>query len=217
MILVSLWLFATAVGNLLMLAIANYTRFVVGMPAIALAMAVGIYYLVPMLFTARRQLVTWITAGIVGVVCVGQALYYFADQLPALRYQVRASAPYPDPMDAVFRMLKFPENTQAYMISDHPVDKEIPNVVLALYLWGRPTTLGLNIAATSDITPEFLRTLPPDKNYAFFVEPGHPDVIAALQQAFVLDAPQTTEVQEMPPGKGFVMYFAALGKQHTSG
>jgi hypothetical protein len=215
LILVSLWLVATAVGNLFMLETSNYTRFVVGMPAAALAIAVGIYYLVPMLFRARRrQLVNGITAVIVGTVCVGHTLYYFQDQLPTLLYEVRASAPYPDPIDAVLRIIKLPENTQAYMISENTVDPHTPEAIQALYLWGKPATLGLAVASTHQITPEFLNALAPDRSYAFFVEPGHPDVIALLKQAFVLDDPQDTAARQMPPNKGFVMYFAALAKQH---
>jgi 4-amino-4-deoxy-L-arabinose transferase-like glycosyltransferase len=213
-IIVSLWAFATAGANLFLLSAENYTRYIVGFPALALAIAVGIYYVVPMLLPMlKRQITLGLTIALVGIICVAQTVYYFNVQLPDLRYQLRTMPPYPDSVDVALRLTALPPNTHAFMISTYPVDQNIPNVVLSLYLWNKPEMYWLNTLTPDQVTPEFVSALPIEKNYAFFIESDHPEIVEQLKQVFVLDEPQYTNAKDMPAGKGFILYFASLNKQ----
>ncbi len=70
------------------------------------------------------------------------------------------------------------------------------------------------LAYMSQVTADFLWSLPLDKDYAFFVEPDHDYIVSRLKATLVLNQPQYSSEMDIPPNKGFILYFAPLYKQH---
>jgi hypothetical protein len=215
MFVIIIWLLATAGANLLMQAVSNYTRFIVGFPAIALAMAAGIYYVIPMLFAERKRITHFaISAVLVIGISTGQVVYYFNDHLPTFRTQVRNLWFHPDVMDAVFRAAELPIGTQAILVSRARIDLNVPRLFMNLYQYGTFRNENFVAVTTDEFTQTFVDSLPLDKNYAFFVEMGHPQVLDLLNAKFVFDAPRYTRETDIVPEKAFILYYAPLNNQN---
>ncbi len=215
-VIVPMWILATSAANWLMLDSVENPRFIVGYPAIALTLAAGICYVLPLLLSALRSraVVLGATALIVASACVFQVYFYYEIQLPRLVQQIRAQLPYPDIVDAAMRMTDMPPGTQAYFVSTVPTDLSVATTFLGLYRWQQPEPyLQVNDLLLEHMTPDFLKTLPHDKDYAFFVEPGHPEVVANLKSVFTLNEPDYTTQTDLPPDKAFVLYYAPMSKQ----
>lgn len=213
-IIIAIWIFSTGAANLVMLETANYTRFIVGIPALALAIAAGIHYLTLMAqHFGNRRLVSIATILLVAIIGLSQTSFYFNEQLPGFRRQIRYSVTYPDPVDAALRTVKLPLNTQAYLVSTSDINIDVPRLILTFYMFGVIDAPQIGGVTVANITPDFVRNIKPDVNLAFFIEPGHPEIVDFLKANFVLDEPQYTQNSEIEPNKGFVLYYAALKNQ----
>ncbi len=214
--LVALWLLAVPTANLIMVDPIENPRYIIGYTAMALTIAAGICYGLPLLLSAfnRRKLVIGATALLVGAVGVAQVNYYFNEHLPTLIRQIRTQTPYPDIVDAALRITDLPGGTKVYFISDVPADSSVATTFIGVLRWEHLLPyVTISDLAPDLVTPEFLTALPLDKDYAFFVEPGHDALVKTLQANFVLDPPQYTTQTDMPPGKAFIVYFAPLDQQ----
>ncbi len=213
------WLLATAGANLLVQHTNGvvYPRYIVGLPAIALIIAVGICYVLPMMLLPLkdRRLALTIPTIITILICTLQVNYYFNEHLPTEKLQLRAHDPFPDTTDAAIRMADMPPGTQVYLISDVVADPNIPRDIVSLYRWNQPLPyLTLDALVPRQVTADFLWSLPLDKDYAFFVEPDHDYIVSRLKATLVLNQPQYSSEMDIPPNKGFILYFAPLDKQH---
>jgi 4-amino-4-deoxy-L-arabinose transferase-like glycosyltransferase len=213
-VIIGVWIMATGSVNLFMRDTTSYPRYVVGFPAVALAITLGICYVIPMLLATWERRSQQIMLGtLVLAICVANTLFYFDVHLPDLRYQIRNSKDIPDSADATLRSVNFPARTDTYMVSRYVVDVNIPRVILSVYLWNTPDKVQVYGLSDIELTPDFLSKLPHDRNYAFFLEPGNAALVDNLKQDFVLNDPQFTQQSDMPPNKGFVLYFADQQKQ----
>ncbi|MHB8627260.1 MAG: hypothetical protein ACYDBJ_19510 [Aggregatilineales bacterium] len=196
-----------------------YPRFIIGYPAIAIVMAVGIYYIPPMLLTRfkDRRLMTGATAVLVVAISIVQINYYFNEHIPALKQEIFTRTASPDVTDAMIRSANIPPGSDLFMISNVPADIWIAKAELALFRWNQLLPYVNIYPMTPDqITPAYLRSLPLDRDRAFFVEPGQDGVIALIKSAFVVDDAQYSPQTDIPPGKAFILYYAPLNKQHKS-
>ena len=129
-------------------------------------------------------------------------------------YQIRTQTSFPDIVDASLRMTDMPGGTQAVLISTYAADSAVTTAFLGVFRWDHLLPyLTVNSLTVDQVTPKFFQSLPVDKDYAFFVEPGHPEVVAALKDAFMLNDVQYSPQADMPPEKGFLLYYAPLDKQ----
>jgi hypothetical protein len=111
-------------------------------------------------------------------------------------------------------MRDMPPGTQAYFISTNPADSSVATAFLGLFRWQYLLPyLTVSDLDPNNVTVDALNAMPLDRDYAFFVEQGHEDVVKALKSAFVLDDPQWTPQNGIPEGKAFILYYAELNKQ----
>jgi hypothetical protein len=214
--LVVLWLLAVPTANLIMVDPIENPRYIVGYTAMALTIAAGIYYGVPLLLSVFRNRRVALAGAVLVAAIVGgvQINYYFNEHIPTLIRQIRTQTAFPDIVDAALRIADLPGGTQVYFVSTNPADSSVATTFIGVLRW--PYLLPyvtINDLDPHTVTADFLKSLPRDKDYAFFMEPGHDDVVKIIQDNFVVDPPAYTTQTDMPPGKAFINYFAPLAKQ----
>jgi hypothetical protein len=218
-VIIIIWILANAGANLFIQNDqgAAYTRYIVGLPALAITMAAGVCYIVPMLLLPlkNRRIVVLITAVIAMLVCAVQVNYYFNEHIAVESQQLRAAMPFPDTTDAAIRMGNLPPGTQVYLLSNVIVDTNIPAAFLSLFRWNQSSPPVILKALTPDqITTGFLKSLKLDKDYAFFVEPGHDDLVNRLKTVLAFNDPQFSTQTDIPRQRAFILYYVPLSKQH---
>ncbi len=215
-----LWLFSTAAAGLLLQDSTEYPRFIIGYPSIAGLLAVGIYYVWALLVNGfaraggERQWIAWGTFVLVTMIATTQVNYYFGEHVPTLLREIRTRVDSPDLGDAAQRSVSFPPGTELILISNHLVDKTIIDVELTLLRWGKPSpAVTVRVLLPSEVTRNFLGSLPLDRDRAFFVEPNHPDAVKVIQSVFAVDQALYPVQVIIPNERGFVLYYAPLNRQ----
>ncbi len=196
-VLILLWVVLTSAGNMLMTESAIFARYVVAFPALALLLALGIRYTLPML-ARRRWLPALMIALAVGL-AVGQMRYYFGSHLVLYNDQIR---PGYDSEDAMFRAVDFPSGTQVMVISAHSPGQQYLSGVLG---YVNPGAL-LEVRTPEEITPAYLAALSPVADRAFFVEPNDGKTVTLLQQFFKLGVPQFSPYS-VPKSRQMVLFW----------
>lgn len=192
-----LWVLLTAAINALLRESAVYARWHVVFPALAVVVAVGVRYLLPMLWTPRQEeseiapqsasssrMPFRVIAAVVVVMVAGQIAYYYQWHVPLLEQQARESKLYPDTYDAAYRAQDMPDNTDIYLIATPIPDINVPRIWVNFLTDSDPRTLRYFPLVTTDFTTEFIAMLPPDRNFAFFIERQATDTILLMIQSF---------------------------------
>lgn len=203
-----LWLLATAAGNMIIRDPAQYPRYIVAFPAIALVMAVGWHETLTLLVRRPRWRLALLATTVIGF-SAAQVHYYFGPHLAYYNVQLRASKQHPDGVDAILRALDLPPNTQTYLISDPVVDINPPRSLYGFFAADERAELPPRELSPSDVTHDWLADLPRDRHYAFFVEPDDTVTINLLSAVFDLEGPQESPYN-VPRGEAFVLYFAPI-------
>ncbi len=143
-LLLCLWLVGAAVGNSVLIINAASTRFVIAFPALALLLAAGLRYTLPLVWPPRvpalalrlraagrwrrfrwpprcperhrRRVLAAVAAGCAAL----QIAYYFGPHLAFYNRQLRIVHRFPDGYDAIYRSLAFPSGTHIHIISAAP-------------------------------------------------------------------------------------------------
>lgn len=219
-VLIPLWIVATGLGNGVMRDTLASTRYYVVLPAVALAMTVGVRYLLPFFWhepqpneagVVRRE--AWARLAIpvvaVGGIAAAQVGYYFGPHLKYHNVQVRDAKGYRDGIDAANRTMLLPGNTQPYLIGKPEHDQNVPRDWIGFQSRdGDPIRyFPLLSVAPDTITPKYLFDLPRGVNYAFFVEPTDEDVIQVLYRYFPGISPAMYSPWDIPVHKEYVLFY----------
>jgi hypothetical protein len=139
-LLVPMWLAGVATANILLRDPIQTPRFVIVYPAIAVALAAGLYALPTLLSDRLKRSPLIQVAGVALVVLIAgyQGVYYLGWHLPALRQQILASFSNPDALDAAQRIAKLPPGTQVYYVTASPIDIDVPSGYVGIYRFGAP-------------------------------------------------------------------------------
>jgi hypothetical protein len=172
-----LWLLGTSVGNAMIVESSVSARYVVVFPALALLIALGIRYTLPLIWPWRGQAA--IMLALAGIIAVGQGLFYFGPFLDLFNREVRANVAY-DVDDAMLRAQHFPPGTQVYIVADH-VLPETDAQRLLNFLADHLTVLEIPPDQFATVP---LANLPRTVDYAFFVAPSDGQTIGQLVAAF---------------------------------
>jgi hypothetical protein len=205
------WLLSTAMVNILMRDQAHYPRWVVVFPAVALAAAVGIRYVLPGMFRSLQNERRFLygTGALVVVLAVGQVHYYHNYHVHLLLKQTRESKPYPDMIDAALRSIDFPPMTDIYFVSDPITDIHPPRAWIN-YMAKNAATLRLFVIESKDLTPAFLAGLPTNRNYAFYTEITDARSSGLLKTYFETVQSQGSPYDIQPPDDEFILYFVPM-------
>ncbi len=205
-LLLILWVLATNMGNMLMVAADHSPRYVLVFPALMLLVAVGIRYTLAMLWPTegRARLRTLLLALLVAGFAGYQAHYYFNGHLPLYNHQTRSSFPHRDGQDAVFRSLQFPPRTQVFIISEVPPDLNYTAGVLRFYR----EDLFMDSIEPDVVTRDWIAERERGVDHAFFVEPGHDDILKLLGFYYYLLPPQYSPYDDLPEYFQFPLYYA---------
>lgn len=219
-ILIPMWIVATGLGNGVMRDTLASTRYYVVLPAVALALAAGVRYLLAFVLpeprlaadgvTPRASRLRWsIPVVAVGAIAAAQVGYYFGPHLEYVNVQVRDQKGYRDGIDAVNRAIDLPGNTQIYLVGMPPHDQNVPRNWLGfLSHEGDPMRYFPLLAVTPDtISPKYLNALPFGVNYAFYVDPTLDGVIQLLHRHFPGISPAMYSPWNIPAHKEYVLYF----------
>jgi 4-amino-4-deoxy-L-arabinose transferase-like glycosyltransferase len=230
LMLLVMWVLGTSAGNTLLVDSLGYPRYVMVFPALALVMAVGLRYGVPLLWPPRWPKVSarvWVNgrllrlripprwperhqaalmAALVVVIAAGQVMYYFNDHLPAYERQFRAAKAEPDGYDAALRSVDFPTGTQIHIISRKEVNQIEANGLLGFF---RDEDLTLETMPSWRFTSLYARDLTCGVDHAFFIQPDDEATLKKIQQYFYLRDPQYTSNPVLKaPNYELVLYYA---------
>jgi len=202
------WVVIAGLGNTLMRDMAVYARFIVVLPALALTMAVGLRYVLPLLWQERRRdmlvLPLVVITTIIGMVQVG---YYFGTHVQLESAQLRDMARY-DGMDAILRAADLPhEGTQVIMIGQETYDGEVARI-FDTFLSGRGWEQSIVSRRAEEVTDDWLASLTLDREYIFLIAPDSSAIVDQLSQYFQLDAPQYSPY-DVPPDKEYTLYLGS--------
>lgn len=207
--LVTLWLAAAWLGNAALRDSAVYARWVIAMPGVAAAVALGVA-------AAADRLGRWAAAATLGAALVLGAIqvhYYFAVHIDRLSEQARAAKPYRDATDAVLRAVdELPAGTALVFVSDPVIDVHPPVALLRLLLGGSEAA-HLEAYETADFEPEDLTAIGPDRDLAVLVAPGDAHTMTRLRSCLNLEGPRRSRFG-IAPEREFVLYFAAADARH---
>lgn len=205
-LLLILWILAASLGNSLLVNSASSPRFVLVFPALALAVAVGVRYVLPLLLlkwpeqTVNR--VTWLVVLVLAVIQIG---YYFGEHLPGFEHEFRLARDDPDGYDAALRTVDFSPGTAVYLISPVAVNQlEVNELMLLL----RPD-LVIHTLSSAEFTPAYLAEyVRCAHDVAFFVLPDDQPAIDLIHRYFYVRLPEYTPYTDIPAGEALALYYA---------
>ncbi len=213
-----LWVIGTSLGNgLLMLNSAATTRYLGVMPILMVLTAAGVRYGLPLLFPTdsirlafRRVNYRTALVGLVAILAVGQAIYYFGPHLSYFNWQFRAARPVLDVDDAVLRAAELPAGTHVILIPSYYFDLGYAGEFLHFLTPDKQLTTIMNI----DLTEDWLRDLPAGVDYAFFIDPQDHTTYQLIDRVFHLEAPVYSPHAVVPDDDQFIMIYAASDSQN---
>ncbi len=221
--LIPLWLVATGLGNGLLRDNMVSVRYVLVMPAMAIAIVAGIRYLIPFIWPRRaeafpederppeRRLRYALPVVLVGFFAVAQVDYYYGPHLAEFNVQIRDFKPYRDGVDVALRAVEFPSNTQSIIVGRPVHDTGVPRALLGYFrhdadiIETHPPLLSFR---PDQINPRYLMSLQPGLNYAFFVEADDQDTMRLLMRYLPgISAPQFSLTAAMPAHREYVLLY----------
>ncbi len=199
------WVLGTSLGNMMMVESGVTARYVVAFPALALLIALGIRYTIPLLWPARlpTHFQPVLMGAIAGGLMAAQAIFYFGPFLDLFNVEVRAYVDR-DVEDALLRSLDFPDGTQIHIIDSRRV---LPPIDAQRFLSFLRDGATVEVVPVGTYQPMGLLNLPRTINHAFFVVPDDSYTISALINTF---GPQTllySSDKDVPPEKQFALYW----------
>jgi 4-amino-4-deoxy-L-arabinose transferase-like glycosyltransferase len=197
-LLALLWIALTLLGNSLLFRPVLVPRYIVVFPALALAVALGIRAVIPLIFPQHLRKPA--TAVLVGGLAVLQMAYYFGPHLSVYNRQLRL---YRDGQDAIFRSQDFPPNTQVHVIGVIPL-YEIDLAQMLRYL--RLEDLHVDVW-WERVTPQQIAALPRGVDHAFFLEPENSGTLELIRRYFDLEPPQYSPYN-VPRDRQLILYYA---------
>ncbi len=215
--LIPLWIVATGLGNGLLRDTLVSARYYVVLPALAIAIAAGLRYLLPFFWldppSTRRELrLRWaIPVVAVGVIAVAQINYYFGPYLAYFNVQVRDAKGYRDGIDAASRMNDLPGNTQGYLIGMPVHDQNVPRDWLGFLSQDGDANryFPLLSVSTGTISPKYLINLPSGVNYAFFIDPTEANAIELIYRYFPGALPPQYSPANIPAHKEYILIYVS--------
>jgi 4-amino-4-deoxy-L-arabinose transferase-like glycosyltransferase len=211
-VLTLLWVALTIFGNSLLQEVANAwsARFMVVFPALALLMALGLRYTLPLLkfnlggFIPGISGIGWKAQGIgLAILTLGlavpQPLYYFRDHLPIYNVQIR---PYYDHVDAFDRGRLLPPDTILIFVTDDAVYTDHFYTLSSFWSY-HPLTIVLKSA---ELTPEYLEGLSAG-GYGFFIDPDNAMAPGLLRAYFGDVEGPVVSPYNVPLERQYVLYY----------
>jgi hypothetical protein len=171
---------------------------------LALFLAIGIRYTLPMLVPHLAKARNVVMVGLVLALSGFQTYYYFNIHLPTFNHQMRASNPHPDAQDAALRSMNFPPNTHVHLISEIASNEG--------YTQGFMSLLNDDIVIHSlrprELTINYIDGLNPNVDHAFYIAAGHDNLLALLERYMVVLPPQHSPYDDIPDYQQFTLYYA---------
>ncbi len=198
--LILLWVLLTSMGNMLMTESAVFARYVVVFPALALLLALGVRYLLALLWPGRAALA--LLLALTAFMALRQGVYYFDRHLEFYNWQIR---PTYDSEDAMFRSAGFPAGTQVHVISQGSYGAQYLSGVLG-YLAENPG-LSVDVVLPEDFNRAYLDGLPPEADHAFYLEPYDVRAIGLLQQQYGDLLDPRFSPYNVPPERQLVLFY----------
>jgi hypothetical protein len=209
-IIIVIWIVGTALGNSLLHDQWQSPRYVEVTPALAIAVAVGICYLPPLLLGSSRPpgrtmgVVTMAAAAIVGASMVG---YYFGPHLRLFNTQFRQTKDHSDGVDAALRLVEagYPPGTHILVIGDPELDPNVPVEVMVFHVGD---IYDFQSYHSTDVDETFFQWMPHNGNYAFFVDPADRRIIDLIERHFEVEPPQYSPTIDLPPNREYILLYA---------
>jgi hypothetical protein len=210
-LLLVIWLLLASLGNTLMVTSTHSPRYVVVFPALALLVAVGVRYILPLAGLTRLPPKPRyaLVGALAATLAIGQAAYYFGPHLDRFRYDFWFNRNSPDGQDVAFRSAGFPMGTQVHVITQQPYMTLPEDAAILNFL---SDGVLLEHFHSRDINPEMLNRLPLYADHAFFIEPDDMNTLYLLRQFFRLDGPLFSP-WNVPMGRQFILYYARQWRQ----
>lgn len=210
MMLLLLWLVATVCGNSLVQFAGLSPRFVVVFPALALVVAVGMRYVMPLVWPRESGQRT-VMMSMAVLLAVVQGVYYFGVHLPAYTQEFWFNRPGPDINDAMLRSSHFPPGTQIHLVNNLLADLYYQNQADYTIRF-LADDLKVDVFGPESLTDAYLLSLPQDVDHAFFLTPADWRSLAIVRQYFTVGLAEYSPYPDIPAEEQFVLYYYDAGK-----
>lgn len=138
-----------------------------------------------------------------------QSTFYYGPFMHDFNISFRAAKPYRDGADAVLRS-RFDnpdwQNTQIWLISRVEPDRNVPQL---LYEFFGASLHPIDQRTTENVDDAFFASLPRDRSYDFFLDPGDQETFEELTRHFVVEPARYTTAN-IPADKAYVLFRAPL-------
>ncbi|HEX3052780.1 MAG TPA: glycosyltransferase family 39 protein [Aggregatilineaceae bacterium] len=198
------WVLATSLGNMMMVESGVTARYVVAFPALALLIALGIRYTIPLLWPSRlpSKIQPLLMGVIVGGLVAAQTIFYFGPFMDLFNVEVRAHVDN-DVEDALLRSLDFPNNTQIHIIGT----RVLPPIDTQRFLSYLRDGAIVEVVPPGTYQPMGLLSLPRTVDHAFFVSSSDSYTISALINTFGSQPLLYSSNKDIPREKQFALYY----------
>lgn len=211
-VLIGLWLVATWLANVIMRDPAVYARWVVVLPALALAIGRGVGAATAWAATARHATAAGAAAvGLAVVLAAAQLHGYFGGHIAQLAAEVRRAKPERDAIDVALRVDAVRPGAATLVVAEPIADVHPPRSLLRLLRAGRGE-VQFDAAIPSAVDDAFLAALPTDRDRLFAVAPDDRQTVARLARCFALDGPHRP-AEPLPADEQLDLYLAPAGSR----
>ncbi len=205
-----LWVLGVALATgILMRHPTDAARHVVGTPAIALLLALGLWEVAGFIVGTGRFARPILVGAMLCILLTANALYYFGPHLRTYNEQLRAANSFRDSEDAMLRAMALPPSAAVHLISESTIDETIPRD-LRMFLTRRKAMI-LPVLQGETFTQAYLDELPRDVDHAFFIEVNSTNAIAMVEAEFPLVQPSFSPYRNVSPQKQFVLLYVPAG------
>ncbi|MEO8611059.1 MAG: glycosyltransferase family 39 protein [Chloroflexota bacterium] len=210
MLLLALWIVLAVLGSALVRDNGMVARYLGLFPVLTILVAVGIRYLLPLIWPREGRLPVLAMGLLVGVFSIAQVNYYFGTHLPQYEVYFRQLRPGRDLDDVVLRASQLPSGTQVHIITDWPeVDNYYKDQVswTSEYFIGKKSHISLDILGQDDFTEDYLSQLSHMANQAFFVVPDDAAVLDRISHRFHYSTGEPSPYADIPADEQYILYY----------
>ena len=201
--IILIWILLTWLGNTMMQQSRISARYVVEFPALALIVAIGLYYTGKLLFPLHPRTRNRLLTAVASMFIVFHITYFFGPHLAIFNEQFRDDINRDrDTDDVLFRSVGFPDGTQIYVVGEPVMPQRLARNLLN-YL---ADDLVIYTLEPEEFTGEYLYGLNQTQPQAFYIEPDDTISLRLIRHYFPKVAGPFFSDYDIPMDEQYALY-----------
>lgn len=197
------WVIWTGLGNSILTSSYVSTRYVLVFPALAILIAVGLRYTLPLLVRPSPRMMNWMLGTFAFLIVFVNGVYYFGVHLPIFEGEYRTLRHYRDIEDAILRSTDFRPGTQVHLVVDTLVNERDNSDLMNFVVDGITTYTVMR----EDFTLEYVDELRRQVDQAIYLPRGDESLLALLTDEYGVRELQYSDNPHVDFSEEFELYF----------